>query len=186
MAVSVSAPFLPPWRGLHAEPLINNRPQRATSPQVVEAASLESHTSSRALAIELHRHYKPDVEDSPSTPRKFHGEFTVHRSPFPCPRFIESWPEGLESRALTSSMTLGSDGTEGRLAPKPRTSGSLSVYSGSSYRTEGLCRSLAKMPVGTSSRLDAIFANVSATSLSCLGIWLSLRPLNLSSNYRTS
>ena len=80
---------------------------------------------------------------------------------------------------------LGSDGTEGWSAPEPRTGGSLLVCSGSPYQTEGLCRSLAKMPVGTGSRLDAIFANVSAASLSCLSIWLRSRPSNLSSNCQT-
>ena len=83
-------------------------------------------------------------------------------------------------------MTSGLDETEGRLAPEPRTGGSLPVSSGSLYQTEGLCRSLAKMLVGTSSRLDAIFANMLATSLSHLRIWLSSRLLNLSSNYRTA
>ena len=63
-----------------------------------------------------------------------------------------------------SSMTSGLDGTEGWLAPEPKTSGLLLVYSGSSYQTEGLCRSLANMPVGTGSWLDAIFANMVAAS----------------------
>ena len=83
-------------------------------------------------------------------------------------------------------MTSGSDGTKGRSALEPRTGGLLPVHSGSSYWTEGLCRSLAKIPVGTDSQLDAIFTSMSAASLSHLGIWLSSRPSNLSSSWQTS
>ena len=82
-------------------------------------------------------------------------------------------------------MSMGSTPSAGGFPPgdpvdeRPGSAGSLNS-------AEGLVMSRAKMFEGMVVRPDAILANSSASSLYLHGTWLSSKPSNLSSRWRTA